>query len=114
MLLHGANSCAESPPTIVSLSLGYCSGVTLAWDVNSEPNTLATSRITARRRENPRALTSATRRPPRPRTQTATTYFFKVTAYNTAALESKPSNEVSYETAPLGAHPHIDGQQRER
>jgi len=27
-----------------------------------------------------------------------------VTAYNTAALESQPSNEVSYETAPLGAH----------
>jgi hypothetical protein len=27
-----------------------------------------------------------------------------VTAYNMAALESRPSNEVSYKMAPLGAH----------
>ena len=36
-----------------------------------------------------------------------TTYFFTVTAYNiynNTLLESQPSNEVSYKTAPLGAH----------
>jgi hypothetical protein len=33
-----------------------------------------------------------------------TTYFFTVAAYDTAALESQPSNEVSYKTPPLGAH----------
>jgi hypothetical protein len=30
----------------------------------------------------------------------ATTYFFVVTAYNAAGLESPPSNEISYTTPP--------------
>lgn len=32
------------------------------------------------------------------------TYFFTVAARNTLKIESPPSNEVSYTTAPLGAH----------
>ena len=35
----------------------------------------------------------------------ATTYFFTVTAYNIAALESQPSNEISYATPGLSSTP---------
>jgi len=91
---------------IVSLSLARAvQSVTLAWDA-SPSSDIAGYKLYY-------GTTSGSSSPPLdvgnvttatvPNLNDATTYFFSVTAYNTAGLESQRSNEVSYKTpsAPL-------------
>jgi hypothetical protein len=93
---------------IVSLSLGEAAqSVKLAWDANSEPNIIGyvlrygtspgnpTQRINLGKNTTTATVSNLA---------DGTTYFFTVTARNDLELESPPSNEVSYTTAPLGAH----------
>ena len=75
-----------------------CAGAMLKWDSNAEPD-VAGYRIYARMANTPLTLltdvgnaTTAELPPLTP----GITYFFAVTAYNTAALESPPSKEVAY------------------
>ncbi len=92
---------------IVSLSLGEAAqSVKLAWDPNSEPNIAGYVLRYGTTRGKPcqiidvgKATTAAVSN-----LACGTTYFFTVTARNTFGLESPPSNEVSYTTAPRGAH----------
>jgi Fibronectin type III domain/Divergent InlB B-repeat domain len=92
---------------IVSLSLAEAAqSVELAWDPNSEPNIDGYVLRYGTIRGKPSQIIDVGK------TTTAavsnlgygTTYFFTVTARNNFGLESPPSNEVSYTTAPLGAH----------
>jgi Fibronectin type III domain len=96
---------------ILSLSLGRAAqSVTLAWDANSEPNIAGYKLHYGTAKGKPsqsvnvdKTKTTATVS----NLNDGTTYFFTVTAYNiykNTLLESQPSNEVSYKTAPLGAH----------
>jgi hypothetical protein len=75
-----------------------CAGVMLKWDSNAEPD-VAGYRIYARTANAPSTLladvgnaTTAVLPPLNP----GVMYFFAVTAYNTAALESPPSREVAF------------------
>jgi hypothetical protein len=96
--------------THFSLSLGRAAqSVTLAWDTRPDPSIAGYKLHYGTTSENPSQTNDVGK------TTTATvsnlndgtTYFFTVTAYNiykNTLLESQPSNEVSYMTAPLGAH----------
>jgi hypothetical protein len=87
---------------LVTLSLCHAvQSVTLAWDRNSEPDIATYKLYYGTQSGNPsqsldvgNVTTAAIAN-----LSDGTTYFFTVTAINTAGLESEPSNEVSY-TAP--------------
>jgi hypothetical protein len=90
------------------MSLSLCLGaqsVTLAWDASSDTSIAGYKLRYGTSSGNP----SQTIDVGKTTTQTvsnlndATTYFFTVTAYNTAALESQPSNEISYTTPASGS-----------
>jgi len=95
---------------IVSLSLGRAAqSVTLAWDANSEPNIAGYKLLYGTTKGEPSESVDVgnTTTAAVSNLNDGTTYFFTVTAYsiyNNTLLESQPSNEVSYKTAPLGAH----------
>src|ERR1700726_4192690 len=76
--------------------------VTLVWDTDSDPNIVGyhlysgtTSGVYTQEMEVGNSTATSLSN-----LAGGTTYFFVVTAYNAAAVESVPSNEVSY-TAPL-------------
>lgn len=80
--------------------------VNLAWDANSEPNIAGyvlhygkTQGQPTQSLEVGNATTATVSN-----LADGTTYFFTVTARNTAGLESAPSNEVSYTTPEMGEH----------
>jgi len=92
---------------IGSLSIGQAApGVTLNWDPNFEPDIAGyklrygTTSGTPSQTIDVGNTTTATVSD----LNYSTTYYFTVTAYNTAGLESLPSNQVSHTTAPLGAY----------
>ncbi|HEY5704583.1 MAG TPA: fibronectin type III domain-containing protein [Terrimicrobiaceae bacterium] len=92
---------------VASLLLGRAAqSVTLAWDANPLPNiagyklyysTAKGKRIESLDVGNATTATISN-------LDDETTYFITVAAYDTAALESQASNEISFKTAPLGAH----------
>ena len=93
---------------VVSLSIGEASqGVKLAWDANAESDIAGyvLRYGTARGKPSQSIDVGKTATATVSNLADGTTYFFTVTARNTLGLESPPSNEVSYTTAPLGAHP---------
>src|SRR3981189_2833321 len=78
--------------------------ITLAWDPNTAPDIAGyrlyngtASGVYTKVTEVGNATTAAG-----PNLVAGTTYFFAVTAYNTAGLESAPSNQISY-TVPLSS-----------
>jgi hypothetical protein len=92
---------------VVSLSFGRAAeSVTLAWNANSGPNIAGYKLFYGTIKGKPSQSVDVGK------TTTATisnlndetTYFFTVAAYDTLGLESQPSNEVFYKTAPPGAH----------
>jgi List-Bact-rpt repeat protein/fibronectin type III domain protein len=92
---------------VASLSSGKAAqSATLAWDRNSEPNIAKYKLYYGTQSGSPSqsldagSVTSATV----PNLNDGTTYFFRVTAINTAGLESQPSNEVSYTAPNPAAH----------
>jgi hypothetical protein len=92
---------------VASLSSGTAAqSATLAWDRNSETNIAKYKLYYGTQSGSPSQsldvgnVTSATV----PNLNDGTTYFFTVTAINTAGLESQPSNEVSYTTPNPAAH----------
>jgi len=92
---------------VASLSHGTAAqSATLTWDRNSEPDIAKYSLYYGTQSGNPSQsldvgnVTTATV----PNLNDGTTYFFTVTAVNTAGLESLPSNEVSHTTPNPMAH----------
>jgi len=93
---------------IISLSLCHAARVTLAWDASSDPNIAGYKLRYGTTSENPSQTIDVGK------TTTATvsnlndgtTYYFIVTAYDTAGLESRPSTQVSYTTATPGVLTH--------
>ena len=86
---------------ILSLSLSHAvQRVTLAWDASSNPSIAGYKLRYGTTSGNPSQIVDVgkTTTATASNLNDATTYFFTVTAYNTAALESPPSNEVSYTT----------------
>ena len=105
--LHAAFSSrrltAISSLFIVSLSLCHAAqSVTLAWDPSSDPNIAGYKLRYGPTSGNPSETidvgktTTATV----PNLNDGTTYYFTVTAYDTAGFESQPSNQVTHTTAP--------------
>jgi hypothetical protein len=92
---------ALAPLLIVSLSSSHAvQSVTLAWDASSDPNIAGYKLRYGTTSGNPSQIVDVakTTTATPSNLNDATTYFFTVSAYNTEALESPPSNEVSYMT----------------
>jgi hypothetical protein len=93
----------------ISLSLCHAAqSVTLAWNANSDPSIAGYKLRYGTTSGNPSQIIDVGKTTTRTvsNLNDGTTYFFTVTAYNTAGLESQPSNQVSHTTsAPSsGAH----------
>lgn len=92
----------------VSASAQYIS-VTLAWDANQEADLAGYKLYYAEYGEAPTVLEVPVSSQPKATLDTlspSTPYIFYVTAYNTAGLESDPSETITYET-PSGGGPRL-------
>ncbi|MFZ0712273.1 MAG: fibronectin type III domain-containing protein, partial [Terrimicrobiaceae bacterium] len=92
---------------IISLSLCHAASCTLTWNASSGPDVAGYNLRYGTTSGNPGQPIDVGNTTTRTvsNLNDATTYFFTVTAYNSARLESQPSNEISYTTPAPAATP---------